>query len=315
MVNRVDTIIERIDKACELIEKKPKRAYRDLLALANEGAYEAMVLVGRCYLSGSGTAKNVDQAEMWLRRAHENGIQSAAYFLSQVCWERQDYKGQHALLIESAATGDTDAIHALERLESWCHADGEPDMLRLQNAQKIQKSEPYKAFQEFRALAQEGSQLSIIYMGWAYFNGLGVTQDNKQAEAFWQEALQQGTESIQNYATNALGGYYLRQKDYSQARHYFQLGASKGFAPAFYHLGHLYKKGSGIDKNYQQAEYYWRQAMAKEHLLSQRELAFLLMSGRLGVRRIWEGWALFFSSAQGIMKVCIENPMDWRLRG
>lgn len=315
MIKGVDTIIERIDKACELIGTDPKRAYRDLLVLANEGSYDAMLLVGRCHLEGVGTSKNLGQAERWLRRSYDKGVVQAAYFLAQVYRGHQDYRGERAILAAGAAAGDALSIRALEQLEAWWHADGEPDMPRLQHAHDIRESEPSRAFTEFQALVQEGSQGSLIYLGWAYYRGFGTLRDEVKAEALWRQALEQGSESIQNYAANALGGCYLERKEYRQALHYFQIAASKGYAPALYHLGYMYKKGLGIDRSYKQAEGLWKQAMAQGHLLAKRELALLLISARLGVRRMWEGWVLFFSGTREIAQICADNPKSWRLRG
>ncbi|MHB8254435.1 MAG: tetratricopeptide repeat protein [Acidiferrobacter sp.] len=311
----MDTITEHIDKACELIERDPKRAYRDLLALANEGSYEGMLLVGRCHLEGVGTLKDLDQAEKWLRRSHEKGVAQSAYFLAQVYRGRQDYQKERAILAAGAAAGDGPSAQALEQLEAWWHADGEPDMARLKHAQDILESEPRVAFEEFQVLAQEGSLHSLVYLGWAYYRGLGTAKDDAKAEALWHQALEQGPQSVQNEAINALGGYYLGRNEYSQALRYFQIGASKSDIPALYHLGYMYKNGLGIDRSYQQAETLWGQAIAQGHLLAKRELALLLISGRLGVRRMREGWALFFSGTREIAKICSDNPKSWRLRG
>ncbi len=63
-------------------------------------------------------------------------------------------------------------------------------MPRLQCAQDAQESEPHMGFKEFQALAQEGSQGSLIYLGWACYSGLGTTQDEVKAEVLWRQALE-----------------------------------------------------------------------------------------------------------------------------
>lgn len=117
-----------------------------------------------------------------------------------------------------------------------------------------------EAVKWFQMAASQGLNVAQTYLGFMYFNGLGIQQNYFEAEKWYRKAAEQGDEVGQNN----LGDLYLTgkgiQQNYIEAEKWFRKAAAQGQPHAQHSLGHMYYKGRGVDKNYHEAEKWFRKA-------------------------------------------------------
>lgn len=68
-----DPFKDEVKASATLVDTSPEEGFAQLLELANRGSLFAMNHVTWCYGSGTGVAKDLDQAQAWSRRAYEGG--------------------------------------------------------------------------------------------------------------------------------------------------------------------------------------------------------------------------------------------------
>ena len=102
------------------------------------------------------------------------------------------------------------------------------------------------AFREFKTLAEQGDAMAQFNLGYMYYQGEGVTQDNKEAVKWFRLAAEQGDAEAQN----SLGWMYKYGKgvtqDHKEAVKWFRLATEQGDATAQYNLGVVYANGRGV---------------------------------------------------------------------
>jgi TPR repeat protein len=62
-----------IHQAYSLLRTDPAESFRQYLTLAEQGSVWSMAIVGQMFQSGTGTARDLAQAEKWLHRAYQAG--------------------------------------------------------------------------------------------------------------------------------------------------------------------------------------------------------------------------------------------------
>jgi len=106
------------------------------------------------------------------------------------------------------------------------------------------------ALKELRPLAKQGHADAQTTLGWMYYKGQGVPQDDKTAAKWWTLAAEQGIA----FAQNRLGQMYRTgegvPQDYKTAVKWYTLAAEQGHAFAQGNLGVLYAFGQGKLKDY-----------------------------------------------------------------
>jgi TPR repeat protein len=109
-------------------------------------------------------------------------------------------------------------------------------------------------------LADQGDAAAQVTVGTLYHNGLGVPQNDAEAERW------------------------------------FRLAAEKGNADAQYKLGDLYEAGRGISRNYVEAAKWYRKAADQGDALASINLGEMYVDGR-GVRRDYNEAAKLYTAA------------------
>ena len=117
-----------------------------------------------------------------------------------------------------------------------------------------------KALEWFKKAAEQGLTAAQNNLGATYENDLGVNQDYSKALEWYNKAAEQGDTTAQNN----LGLMYKKgrgvNQDFSKAVEWFKKAAVQGLAIAQYHLGLMYDKGQGVDQNYSNAVEWYRKA-------------------------------------------------------
>lgn len=189
----------------------------------------------------------------------------------------------------------------------------EDDYTRLAAAIALRETEPARAFEEFRAIADKGYAHALLHVGWAYDKGLGVGKNLSQAEACYRSAYEAGHPETKKQAAYSLGWLFLHQKNYAKAYEWLQIGADLDFPPAMFRLGQLYLKGVGADRQPEKAYRLFERAASQGHLPARRSMGFQLMQGRRGLFNRFSGLYLLLVSMKDMVRLVFRNPRDQRL--
>jgi uncharacterized protein len=158
---------------------------------------------------------------------------------------------------------DSGSSLSLIKVQSGLIARGRREAATLE---ATSSSEPTDLQSETRRLAEEGDADSQHKLGHAYFNGIGVPQDEAEAVRWWRKAADAGN----TYALFPLGfAYYFGRgapQDYAEAVKLFSkdissvFGCSEsGYSELF--LGNCYFYGQGAPQDYTEAARWWREAV------------------------------------------------------
>lgn len=130
------------------------------------------------------------------------------------------------------------------------HLLREPDLDKLDGAYDLLSRDPKRALVELLALAENGSQLSMLYVGEIYAKGLGVSVDLNEAEKWFARLASHDSA----FGYFALGKLYLKQARYVDARDAFERAVRKRYVPAMQFLARMYVHGSGGPRHLKRAE-------------------------------------------------------------
>ena len=126
-----------------------------------------------------------------------------------------------------------------------------------------------QAIEILTPLAKDGNQLAQYRLGTMYYNGTGVTEDEKQAIYWWKKAAASGhADSMYQLGTAFLYGSHAAKivpdPDREAAIWYFQ-AASAGHVEAQYHLGLLFLAGKGVVSSQSESARWLRKAAEAGH--------------------------------------------------
>ena len=119
------------------------------------------------------------------------------------------------------------------------------------------------ALKEFRALAAQGDADAQSALGWMYYEGEGVSQDDAEAVRWYLLAAAQGEADAQgNLGAMYAVGRGVPQND-AEAVQWFRRAAAKENSSAQYDLGFMYEHGRGVPQNFLQALFWYNLAAAR----------------------------------------------------
>jgi TPR repeat protein len=232
-----------------------RQAWTQLMGRAQAGDAGAMADVARRFEEGKGMSVDMAQAMAWYRKSAQGGSPAgmgglgAMYYngkigakdaaQAQQWWRQGALAGDGrsmaglALLYETGEGGmRQDTALSLEWLGKAV-AMGDARALyrmgmRLREGQDLEKDLP-KSFEMFRRSAEQDLPAGQYMLGWSYFKGLGVAQNEEKAAAEFAKAAEGG---IAN-AMNDLGALYQRgggglPYDPQKAMEWFRKAAALG---------------------------------------------------------------------------------------
>ena len=110
--------------------------------------------------------------------------------------------------------------------------------------------------------AEQGDAFAQFSLGVMYGNGMGVTQDYKEADKWYRKAAEQGNAEAQfNLGVMYEDGQGVAQ-DYKEALKWWRKAAEQGERKAQYNLGAMYYDGTGVAQDYKSAHMWWNIAAA-----------------------------------------------------
>jgi TPR repeat protein len=175
----------------------------------------------------------------------------------------------------------------------------EPDLARFERAYRIRKSDPAIAIDEWKALASEGSVLSMINLGAAYYRGRSVKADDVEAEKYYQQGADAGA-LIGSYC---LGRLFLKQHRYADALGAFKYASGKGYPSAAHYLGRMYCLGIGVPKDVPRGEKWLEFAAKKGNVAAKAFLGNVLVRDLMHPRRVLRGLWLLLAAFVEVFQV------------
>ncbi len=312
-----DTYFSQARQLADMQKTDPVRAFGEIQTLAEKGSVNGMLMLGSAYQIGMGTPVNLKQAETWFRRAYEKGSVLGTWNLGNFYLGQKKYSEAYKAFAAGAAMGhmpSADYMHQLNDKENWEYWEKEPDLKQLWIVQEMRKTDPARAIEGLRALAEKGSSRSMLHLGWSYQKGIGVPADMAQAEKWFRLAYEKGPAKIKKEAAYFLGWIYFLRNDYAKAHELFSAGAAMDYPPAIYRLARMYRDGLGVEKQPDKARQLFEKASALGNLFAKRGLALQLLSGHFGFMNILRGLGLLLRSSKQIFLVAGKNPSSEQLR-
>ena len=165
----------------------------------------------------------------------------------------------------------------------------EPDLEQLERIQQTFSKSPEAATPDLLALTARGSALAPLYLGnYHVTERQGKAADEMQAAFWYKIAHERGI----GQASYMLGRLLHRKQDSKGAFDAFKTGAERGYLPAMYRAAKMHQDADGTEMNFDEAIRLLRLAEAEGHIFSRRDLAGLMIAGKLGKAAIPKGAAM-----------------------
>ena len=191
------------------------QAFQYFRTAAELGLTTAQCRLALCYFEGEGVEQDLDMAILWIERASEQGLESAAELLK---------------LLKAAKEHPFD-------LGVAC----------------FEKNDYKKAVLYFRIAAQQGDANAQFNLALCYSQGQGVEQDQSEAARWYRKAAEQGDAKAQyNLARCYEHGKGVEQ-DQAEAIRWYRAAAEQGDAKAQFSLAGFYFEGNGVEKSWEKA--------------------------------------------------------------
>ncbi|MCR5058563.1 MAG: sel1 repeat family protein [Clostridiales bacterium] len=248
--------------------------------------------LGRCYETGSGVEKDLEQAYEWYRKAAAGGDVNAWLALAKM-FDTGTYVGRdpkEAAMWLSRAANKEHPIAMIGMGQKYTRGDGverdhEKALELFKEARKLApgigsyvlgeaigdgigcKKDYAEAVKLFEEAHEHKFPLGTYNLGMMLEMGLGCEKDEKKGFELIKQAADEGVaEAMYRIAFHYREGTSEAQKDDKTAFEYFKKAADKGFAPAQVETGLSYENGVGVEMNKEEAfKYYEKGAEAGLH--------------------------------------------------
>jgi TPR repeat protein len=182
------------------------------------------------------------------------------------------------------------------------------DVELYSTARRLLKKGRYsEARAAYQQLAEKGDVNCRVMLGWLTYEGLGGEKDESRALALLHEAAATGSKQGQFY----FGRYLLKAHRYAEALEWLNMSAANGYGPALLWLGVVHVRGIGVEPDLSRGTRYLSRSAKAGNILAMRELALLMLRGRLGWLRVPLGvLLLLFSVAIGISTAILREDSD-----
>lgn len=140
---------------------------------------------------------------------------------------------------------------------------------------------------EYRQEALQGDADAQFELGWLYFQGLGIPEDNAAALRWFTLAAAQGHAQSQAAVGVMYREGYGVLENPSEALNSFRRAANLGSPSGLHYLGMMFYNGEGVTRDHSVAAQFFRLAAFADHDEAQLWLGFLFESGN-GVPQSYE---------------------------
>lgn len=234
-----------------------------------DGSIEELLQLGKKYLEGQGSQKDIRKGLECYKKAAEKGSIEAQLALGdryrQGTEVEKDEQEAFRWYWQAAGQGNVDAQFWL----GYAYDDGKGVEQDYEEAMKWYR----KAAAQGNAAAQniiglhkaaaQGDDDAQTSIGDLYYNGNGVEQDYEEAMKWYQKAAAQGNAIAQNRIGNLYYNGNGVKQDYEEALKWYRKAAAQGNAAAQFNIGYLYHHGQGVTVDYQEAMKWYKKAAAQ----------------------------------------------------
>jgi TPR repeat protein len=231
-------------------------------------------------------------AEQCYRHAAEQGSPVGIFNVGVAHFNRKENAQALEYFHRAAALGDTDAQEACLNLDDLT--------LRGHEAYDLRKTDPVRAHEEFRQMAEQGSVYNMFHLAWTYDFGCGTAVNFEQAVHWYRRAFNEGVGYWKAEAAFYLGNIYYARKDYATAHEYLQYACDQCIAKAIYVMGRMYARGLGVDKDVEKARSLCEQAACLGNFYALGYLAMQDLTGRFGLRNFLHGLPRLLRAIRGL---------------
>lgn len=131
-----------------------------------------------------------------------------------------------------------------------------------------------EALRFWRSREADNDAAALYYIGRAYAEGEGVSQDWELAKNYFQKSANLGNGKSMNYlGIMHQNGHAFRKSVLTAIKHYKSAGL-QNYAAGYYNIGLILYRGLGVGKNLEEAMKYFQKAAALGHCPSIRKLGF-----------------------------------------
>jgi TPR repeat protein len=269
----------------------------------------ALVFISLSWIVKISNAKSIDK-ELKSETYPEKTNNSAKVWLLVIgtvilaIWLAPDQENKNTLPVSAVQTQPAQAQQA-----TLLNANSAQDMFNRAN-DLYNQGQYAEAFPTFRQLAEQGQPNAQNNLGWMYFNGQIVTQDNKRAVYWYRKAAEQ------EYATaqNNLGWMYDNgkgvAKNGSHAAYWYKKAAEQGEVIAQNNLGQLYYKGEGVAQSYEQAFQWYKKSAKQGYIKAQYNLGQMYYEGQ-GVTKDYDQALAWYHKAADQGFADAQNSLGW----
>ena len=145
-----------------------------------------------------------------------------------------------------------------------------------------------EAFATYEDLAEAGDARCQVFVGWMCHEGLGVEKNHERALGWFQRAASLGSKEGAFYCGKAA----LASGHYEESYRWLHQAASQEYGPALLWLGLGHVRGLGTSVDLEKGVAYLERASKTGNLPARRELALLMIRGKLGISKVPTGFVL-----------------------
>ena len=256
-----------------------KTVYWYTLAAQQEDL-EAQLALAQIYREGKGMNKNIKYAIYWLEQAAQQDNIEAITALAKIYEQGLSVNRNYAkafVWYEKLASQEIE-IAQYKLAEYYRQGLGVERDIGKAAALYIALEEKWTTLSTYNADIKR-TTLPIHYytLGQAYELGLGVVQDDVQAEYFYEKSAKQGDK----YGELKLGQITLEQSGFLLAKPWLESAAEKGLIEAQNTLGNLYLKGEKTLKNELKAIKWFKMATDRGDAEAQHMMGEIFFKGNL----------------------------------
>src|SRR6266567_5105522 len=187
----------------------------------------------------------------------------------------------------------------------------DPDGERASKAYQLLSIDASQGLAELKALANRGSAMGMLYLGYAYGEKLGANIDYAEAVRWYKSAYDKGSFT----ALISLGMIYFDKIiDHRESERLFFEGASNGDGQSMYWLGRIYLLDASNKTKLDRVRTLWEDAAARGQVLAKYGLGLLFVKGRYGLKNIPKGFWLCATALANSFKISLCDATDRRLR-
>ncbi|KAJ7387163.1 hypothetical protein OS493_004129 [Desmophyllum pertusum] len=194
-----------------------------------------------------------------------------------------------------------DAVELSAPLFRYSALAGNPDGMYsygklLETGEGGVERDPIEAGKLFTELAEQGHPFAQFSLAQLYHNGVGMTQDLKEALSLYEASAMNGMREANTMIGNMYATGEIGKVDLTKAAEYFKKAAEKGDVPALMSLGAFYNRGTGVEKDYEKSFKCYKAAADQGHLTAQYNIGVNYFVG-MGVENDMKKAAYYFDLA------------------